>query len=68
MCGGWASNGICSPVSPGRGYYDTVGTCGDPETGVGSEECLCWVSSWTEPYTFEPYPFDANPEPFDANP
>ena len=42
MCGGWAFGGICSPVSPGRGYFN-MGTCGDPESGVGSKECLCWV-------------------------
>ena len=63
--GPWVPSGICSPVSPGWGYVN-YGPCRDPATGVGSEACLCWLSSLM--FTAQPFPFDENPEAFDANP
>ena len=45
MCGGWGTVGICSPVSPGETYYIN-GICGDPESGLETEDCLCWVDPW----------------------
>ena len=58
MCGLFGLNGICSAVSPGKGYVNT-GICGYPESWVESEECQCWVNLWAEPYPGEP--LDANP-------
>ena len=67
MCGRGAVvlPGICSPVSPGRGYVND-GPCFDPN-GFANEACLCWRSSWMYE-TAQPYYNDANPEPLDANP
>ena len=52
MCGGSGTGGICSPVSPGKGFY-TKGKCGNPESGVESEECLCWNADFL-PVPYEP--------------
>ena len=34
--------GICSPNYPGP-LYTNIGPCGVPESGIESEDCLCYV-------------------------